>query len=345
MKNLRIIIVSILVAFSLGVFITYFVKKFNPFEPVSSVMIKPDTYPKEQRSDKSLSTSENNSIKSKSISNPISYSNAGLVKGTVEALSKIEVESWDTHFPDQAKPLFTTLKHQLRDLILTKLKSESSTLQDPKSIETKIILELEQEGIKIGNPWTDNTEDLYGKYLYGSIYQINIEQPKQHPELIVATTSLGVCCGEDTSFYLFRKKDSTWELIMEQEANDYDDVDGAHGQFSYAISSANKQNDFFVVTANVNPWCTSNWQSLRYTVLREGSWPSHPQIILNASESIYLGNYLGDGDLAYKLDVKSNSFTLTFEGDASLEDIDDGIVSRLHTTKFKINGLEASRIP
>lgn len=268
MTKFRAIIVSVLLAFSLGVSTTWIgtkliVSKKTPIEK------KIDNYLAKDKSSKNPLITERKVTQSTNFS--INSSNTTSIAETVKTLSSIKVESWDTNFPNQAKPLFTTLKHQLRDLITSKLNSDTSNIQDPSIVKTKVISELEQEGIKIGNPWLDNTVDLDDKYYtYGSIYEIRVEQPKNHPELIVATTSLGVCCGEDTSFYLFRKQDSKWQLILEQEAKDYDDVDGAHGRFSYAISPATKEKDFFVVTANVNPWCSSNWQSLRYTVMREG---------------------------------------------------------------------------
>lgn len=72
-----------------------------------------------------------------------------------------------------------------------------------------------------------------------------------------------------------------------------------------------------------------------------GAWPSHPEIILNGSEIIYLGV----DDPVYKLDIKSDSFSLKFTGDASSEEIADGIVCRSHGVKFRIKGMEAFRIP
>ncbi len=338
MRKFKAVFVSVLLAFSLGTFATWVSNKFISSEK-TSIEKDVDTFSTKNESSKSPLVTENKVEQSTnlSINSPTTS-----IADTVKTLGKIKVESYDTNFPSQAKPLFIILKHHLRDFITSKLNSDSSKLQNPSIVQTEVISELEREGIKIGNPWLDNTVDLDDKYYtYGSIYEIRIEHPKNHPELIVATTSLGVCCGEDTSFYLFKKEDSKWQLILEQEAKDYDYVDGAHGSFSYAISPTNKVKDFFVVTANVNPWCTSNWQSIRYTVMREGAWSSHPEIILNGSETIYLG----DGDPAYKLDVKSDSFSLKFTGSASSEEIYDGIICRPHTIKFRIKGMQALRIP
>lgn len=339
MTKFRLTIASVLATFSLGIFTSWIGNELI-FSKKTPVEKKIGTYSVEDKSGNNTLAIENKVAQpaNPSINSPSTTS----ITETVKALSNIKVESYDTNFPSQAKALFTTLKHQLRDLITSKLNSDTSKIQNPSIVQAAVISELEQEGIKIGNPWLDNKATLDDRYYtYGSIYEIRVEQPKNHPELIVVTTSLGVCCGEDTSFYLFRKQGSKWQITLEQEAKDYDYVDGAHGSFSYGISPSNKEKDFFVVTANINPWCTSNWQSIRYTVMREGAWSSHPEIILNASETIYLGV----DDPVYKLDVKSDSFSLKFTGFSSSEEKYDGIICRPHTVKFRIKGMQALRIP
>ena len=42
-----------------------------------------------------------------------------------------------------------------------------------------------------------------------------------------------------------------------------------------------------MVTADVNPWCSSNWQQLRYKVLRPGEDPRHSQVLLDEIPSAY----------------------------------------------------------
>src|SRR5262249_7376806 len=92
-------------------------------------------------------------------------------------------------------------------------------------------------------------------YVYGDIEDINIQEPDGHPDLVAATTTLGVCCGSDTSLYLFQRSESAWHLILAQEAEEYDEVSGAQEMFEYRISPPDSDGRFFVVTANVNPWC------------------------------------------------------------------------------------------
>src|SRR5262249_7368468 len=152
-------------------------------------------------------------------------------------------------------------------------------------------------------------------YVYGDVYDIRIQQPEAHPDLLAVTTTIGVCCGDDTSFYLFKRENAEWRLVLAQEANDYDEIDGAQGRFTLAISPPDKQGKFFVVTANVNPWCTSNWQSLRYQVLRIGQSAYEPQILLSEKGTIYLAV----DNPVYELKVQRNRFFLKFYGDGFTE--------------------------
>jgi hypothetical protein len=158
-----------------------------------------------------------------------------------------------------------------------------------------------------------------------------------HDDLIAATVSIGICCGDDTSFYLFRKIDTRWELIMAQEAGEYNEVSGAQGRLHYAVSPTSGPDGFFVVTTSVTPWCTSNWQRIRYRVLREGPDPYQPKVLLDREESIYLGNE-NDGVTS----VEPNAFRVDFE---STQWLDMGELTRNHTAAYRVEGDRVTRIP
>src|SRR6266404_3933897 len=55
----------------------------------------------------------------------------------------------------------------------------------------------------------------------------------------------------------------------------------------------------------------TNWQSITYRVLRPGTEPAEPRVLLARKETIYLGA----GDPPYRLEVDDSSFTLRFYGD------------------------------
>ena len=272
---------------------------------------------------------------------------ASSVAQTVHILRQIKTGSMDPRIPPAAKPLLTRLKHELRDLIIDIINAPDNQQETPQHLRAMILAHLENEGVTVKEPpeEIDAEEYFSNPYVYGDIHSIKIEQPVGHPEMLAATTTLGVCCGSDSSLYLFEKKGNQWALGLAQEANDYDEVNGAQGRFSYAVSPTDARNHFFVVTANVNPWCTSNWQSLRYKVLRIGSDAYRPHVILNDRDTIFLGE-----ELPYQLYVEKNSFTLRFTSDEFMDILNEDEepnpeeIANSRTVKYLINGDKATRV-
>jgi hypothetical protein len=273
---------------------------------------------------------------------------AALVAQTVERLREIKTGQFDTKIPPAAKPLLTRLKHQLRDVVIETINQKSEREGTPQLLQEVILVQLKAAGVNVQKrEEVVYSENYFQKpYAYGDIFGITIEQPAGHPELLVATTTLGICCGEDTSFYVFKKDNGYWKLILLQESNAYDEVSGAQGMFQYAISPLDDKSDFFVVTANVNPWCTSNWQSIRYKVLRVGPSAYQPRIILSDEDTIYLGE-----DPPYQLHVEGNAFSLSFASDEFMdrmnngEELSEDEIASSHVVKYRIDGNSAVRVP
>ncbi len=251
------------------------------------------------------------------------------IKQTVSKLRDIKTDDMNPNIPLSAKPLLTRLKHQLRDLISETINARNNQQQKPRRLRASIINELKSDGITVEEPKETVDDENYVEtdYVYGDIYNIAIERPATHPDLIVATTTLGICCGEDTSFYIFKNDGAQWKLVLGQETNDYDEISDAHSRFQYSISPPDNSNNFFVVTANVNPWCTSNWQQIRYAVLTLGSGAYEPNTVLSGEDAIYLGD-----EQPYNIAVRVNGFTLSFDGESNLDEFVSG-----HSLKYKID--------
>lgn len=144
-------------------------------------------------------------------------------------------------------------------------------------------------------------------------------------------------CGRDSSIYVYRKHGKQWDLVIVQEANDYTEVSGAQGSFVYAISPPDHQGQWFVVVTDVNPWCTSNWQSLRYKVLRAGPSPTQPQVLLSKRATTYLGQ-----DEPQKISVRKDGFQLAYWGHFAL---DAGILVRAHVENYLVGVDHVRRVP
>ena len=235
-----------------------------------------------------------------------------LVAGTVASLRQIHTDSMEPYIPVAAKPLLTALKHQLRDLIANRLRFEKRRV-GTQQLQARAIVDLSNQGLI-------DTEEAYfivdtnyfdRGYDYGDIKSITVTRPHYDFDVIAVTTTVGICCGEDTSLYLFKYENEEWRLWLADEKNDYHRIDRAHGLFEFGLSWPDENKDYFVVTASVNPWCTSNWQSITYRVLRPGPAPYEPRVLLSRKETIYLGA----ADPPYRLEVDDSSFTLRFYGD------------------------------
>lgn len=262
------------------------------------------------------------------------------IKQTVSKLREIKTGDMNPDIPVAAKPLLTLLKHQLRDLLSDTINARSNPQQNPQRLRANIINKLKSDGIIVEEPEepTDDGDYVEAEYVYGDIYNIVIERPAKHTDLLVATTTLGVCCGTDTSFYIFKNNGGRWEMALAQEANDYDEISEAHGRFQYAISPPDNSNNFFAVTANVNPWCSSNWQQLRYAALRLSGNAYQPKVIAQGEDTIFL-----DEEPSYKLAVKRDRFSLDFDGDSSDADISNGDITLRHIVTYKVGDLKATR--
>jgi hypothetical protein len=225
------------------------------------------------------------------------------------------------------------LKHGLRDLLLVTLNDKATAWSAPSEVLARVLSTLRRNVALVENPEADENVT----YAYGEILGIDLTQPAEHPELLVATTTLWVMCGRDTSFYLFRKVAGDWQLAVEQEANDYADVSGAQRSFQYAVSPPDAAGGFFVVTTNINPWCSSTWQSLRYRAFRVGATPHQPNILLQRKESIFLGD---EDDRV--ITIQPENFRIEFEAQ---QRIDAAVLVRKHIVAYAVTGDQVSRVP
>ena len=239
---------------------------------------------------------------------------------TINALKRIHTDSYETDIPAAARPLLTTLKHQLRDLIGEVLASEGSAAS-AQQVEARAIVDLRSAGIVLNEQECGLVDENYVDrgYDYGQIHSITVSRPRPCFDLIAVTTTIGVCCGEDTSLYLFKHEGSEWNLVLVDEVNDYHLVSEARGTFEFGVSWPDDNSRFFVVATSVNPWCSSGWQNITYRVLRPGPTPSEPRVLLSQKQTIWLVD-----DPPYRLDVREGGFTLSFHDERYLDQQNKG---------------------
>lgn len=260
-----------------------------------------------------------------------SSSSIDSVASTVRALREVNGEAvYDSKIPPEVRALLTKLKHQLREQIQKTLDASADARTPAGVLNAKVLAALRREGVTTGGPKDD-------VHTFGSVVSVNIYRPRGHANLVAATTTVSVHCGSDSSLYLFRREGARWRLVLADESNDYEQVNGARERFDFRVSPPDARGDFFVVAADVNPWCTSNWQMMRYRVLRVGDEAYRPRVVLKGDDSIYLGTELE----GFRLDATANTFTLRFD---SSQHLDPGRLIRSHVLKFQIEGDRAERV-
>jgi hypothetical protein len=235
--------------------------------------------------------------------------------------------------------LLTKLKHQVRDLAVQTLSSTDALRSSPEELRSRTVTLLQQSGGDLASPpyspvWTPEDQALVS---YGYIEALEFQRPISHSDLLAVRTRLAINCGSDTSLYLFRRSVKGYRLVLELENNDYSDVSGAQNWLEYAVSPPDRTGGFFVVAADVNAWCTSRWQTLRYKLLRLGDTPDSPRVILNAEHGV-----LRDREPPFHLSATASGFSLRFWHEQSL---DLGIMDRRYVLTYEVNGDRASRIP
>lgn len=202
----------------------------------------------------------------------------------------------------------TRVKHEVRDAVAAALQSEGDAVHAQRQ-------------------FTEASRAFEG-------VEVRFRDVEGHPELIAVTTAIDIPCGADTSLYLFRLESEGWRLILARESNGYRRIGGALDMFRFAVSPSDANGDFFVVTANVNPWCSSSWQMLRFDVRRPGADPYASRVLFSGNESIYL-------DSDYELKVGPDDVRLQWRAAQSL---DLGLHNREHVRHLSVCGDRVERI-
>ncbi len=225
----------------------------------------------------------------------------------------IEIE---TEIPETARPLFEALRDAVRDWAIAQVQAG----RIPAFADDPIDEALQAELDALVPTRTDESD-----FRYGASVQVAVEQVSGRPELVAVQVTLDVPYGCDTSLTLLEYGDGGWQRVLADRSDAPATIDDAWCDFAYAVSARDALGDYFVVTANVNPWPTSNWQSLRWHVLRPGVTVGAPQVLASSSDMLFI-----DSDPVFELSIASNSFSLDFVTDHGC-DIDDGFTHKRRT--------------
>jgi hypothetical protein len=188
----------------------------------------------------------------------------------------------------------TALKHGLRDVIVETVAAQNTANVDPNALTAQMIDYLEREDVPVG--------DSGG---YGVISRIEFRRPTEYPSWLVATTTVSIPYGEDTSLYLFELKGDSWRYALSLESNGYKGIYEAQGWLTYHVAPTTPGREPYLVTAEVSPSSASVWQALRLKVWRVGADPDHPRVLAKRSLSYCL-------DDAYYFSIRADGFGLIY---------------------------------
>ena len=236
--------------------------------------------------------------------------------------------------PPAVEKLLPLLKDGVRDTITRSLNSHASS--SAEALRDLLLADLKQAGVEViddsqpADQYDPNTEK------YGYLYGVDVRQPARHPNLLGVVATFTIPCGGDTSLTLYEHQGATWKPILISERNGYGKICEAQGSMQYAISPPDAAGDWFLVVADVNPSCSSNWQGLRYKVLRPGDKTDHPRQLLDEHRGIFLG-----GEQPFRLTINAAGFQIQQLDSQSL---DAGILTRLHVQKYSVAGDTVTRV-
>jgi hypothetical protein len=252
------------------------------------------------------------------------------IAGTLQQLRQIEIEfHHENDVPGAAIPLLTRLKHDLLALFQQVL-NEGGPVVPAAAAQEELLRRLKVAGVYLKD-W----DDWKGIVTYGFIHQLDVTQPSGHPDLIVFRSEIYIQCGEDSSVYIFQKKQGRWDMVITVESNGYKQISGGLGDLQYQVSPPDEHGQWFLVYAYENPWCTSNWQAIYFRALRPGATPEKPVVVLAREEEVFR-------EAQANLEVTRDSFRLEF---VASQRLDFGVLTRTHVARYRIAGNRATRIP
>jgi hypothetical protein len=219
-------------------------------------------------------------------------------RDVVSELRRVRVDSdSDWEVPPAVSHTLELLKHRLRGMIVQTLAAPNAAAKEPGALAADVIDRLAGEDVPVG----DNGNG------YGIISSIEFRRPTEYPSWLVATTTLSIPYGGDTSLYLFELNGDSWKHLLTVESNDYKNISDAQGGLTYQVAPATGGREPYLITADVSPSPASVWQALRLKVLRIGADPDHPKLLAKRTLS-----YCIEDD--YLFSVHADGFELIYMG-------------------------------
>ncbi|MBV9884451.1 MAG: hypothetical protein JO276_15690 [Sphingomonadaceae bacterium] len=252
------------------------------------------------------------------------------VRAARAALMRIPVGDMDEAVPPAASAAIETVKNRIVAFVTGTMRCVA-----PNASAADVRRLLASRGDAFVDPShysADNYPNLHGD---GLAYEV--ARPAGHPGLLAVMARLQIECGDDGVFMLFEhaRGGSGWRLLILRRSPPYQGIEGAYGDFQFAVSPPDGQGRWYLATSHVPPWCTSAWRSLDYDLSRPGPAPELPHIFFSRNVRNYLGNDRGGA-----IRAEPNLFQVRHDGSIANTDI----LIRPHLATYAVLGDSVRRI-
>jgi hypothetical protein len=179
-----------------------------------------------------------------------------------------------------ATPALTTIKHRLRDWAEVRLASF------PRNGDEDALNREFQEAL--GNAGLLCPDGC----VFTALGYVDPVRVRRQGEFLTVQTSVGIACGYDDSAYVYEWRAGKWQRLFETEQTNYT-KSRYLPQTIYAVqvSAPDASGARLVLSLGSRPGCSDAFQPLYYRLWRIGSRASQPKLLLDASETAYMGEY------------------------------------------------------
>jgi hypothetical protein len=168
---------------------------------------------------------------------------------------------------------------------------------------------------------------------YGGWVDVKVRPVPGMVDTVIAAIRIGIKCGDDASLHVFKRSFGRWRAGATLASRPSASIGAAWGRLEYAVQ-ADGHGGFTLVVAEVNPWCSSNWQALRYRVYHASS--SGVRLVFADRRTIYLG--VDEPVFTIRLDRRQ--FELAFTAASQIE---PGMTDQ-HLIVYDISGAHVTRV-
>jgi len=230
-----------------------------------------------------------------------------------------------------AQQTIASMKSALGDFITAYLHCVPSQ-PDPAKIKSDLSALGHSFEMPSGTISNENIPPDFGKFGFELSFQTRLFE---NPRLLGVTANFSIECGGDTVLLIFSPSNESWQEVMRWQKKPYATVAGGTLAFDYGISPPDDAGQWFLVTHDVAPWCSSTWSDIRYSALRPTPDPDHPKTLFSGSDFMWWGN-----DDFGTLIVQKDAFDLRFHSAS----IDAGIHNRVWIRHYSVIGDGVRRV-